>query len=378
MIGMPERILLTGATGFLGAFLLRGILDCTDADVVCLVRAASQAQAEQRIRNNLSGYGLKTGDLRSRVRVMRGDLEKLLLGLGGQTFGELAEQVDTIIHNGARVNLMDPYQRLKPANVLGTHEIYRLAAMHQVKSVHYVSTIGTLVPAPGDPAIIPEDWETPPSALGTNGYVRTKWVAERIAQAALHRGIPTLIYRPGRISGHSLTGAVGQDDAFWHYVRACIELKAAPDAATGAWSGLAVNLVPVDYVVHALLHLALNQEPNGRAFSLLNSRRTHIHTVLDHARDLGYSILPVPYAEWLTRLGVAVEGPSSSSSSPAAVAVLTSQMGESGGSTDTDFSQDHAKRGLVDSGIVCPEIDSITLNNYFRYFIKSGFLASIS
>ncbi|MDH6440261.1 amino acid adenylation domain-containing protein/thioester reductase-like protein [Streptomyces sp. SAI-144] len=375
----PRHVLLTGATGFLGSFLLRSLLD-RDAEihVSCLVRADDEAGARQRLHDALTGYGLRSDDFGVRVTALPGDLERPLLGLAPQTFDALAEQVDAVVHNGARVNLMDPYERLKAANVGGTHEVYRLAAQHRVVPVHYVSTISTLVPQPSGPDVLPEDWQTPASELGSSGYVRTKWVAERMAQEALRRGIPTSVYRPGRIAGHSRTGAVGQQDAFWHYVRACIELGAAPDAATGAWSGLEENLVPVDHVVDALLHLVFHEEPDGRAFSLLNPRATHIHAVLDRARALGYRVQPVPYQQWTALLAErAADTPPDADSSVPAVAVLNSGMSESAGSVGPEFSREHTERGLTGSNIVCPPVDADLLDLYFRHFVNSGFLPPV-
>ncbi|MFJ5560794.1 SDR family oxidoreductase [Streptomyces sp. NPDC093250] len=208
--------------------------------------------------------------------------------------------------------------------------------------------------------------------------MRTKWVAERMAQEALRRGIPTSIYRPGRVAGHSRTGAVGPQDAFWHLVRACIELGAAPDAATGAWSGLGENLVPVDHVVDALLHLAFHEEPDGRAFSLINPRPTHIHVVLDRARALGYRIRPVPYQQWTALLAErAVGTPHGADSSVPTVAVLNSGMSESGGSVSPEFARAHTERGLTGSGIECPPMDAALLDRYFRHFVDSGFLPAV-
>ena len=373
----PENVLLTGCTGFLGAFLLQAVLDQTRARVWCLVRAADEAAAMKRICRSLAGYGIRSEDLAERVIAVPGDLERSLLGMPAERFDELAGLIDAIYHNGARVNLMDPYERLKAANVNGTQEVFRLAAQGRVKPVHYVSTISTLVAGPGDPEVLPEEWQTEESALGSNGYVRTKWVAERMAQNSLERGIPVAVYRPGRISGHSLSGATGTGDAFWHYVRACIELRAAPDAASGAWAGMEENLVPVDHVARAFVHLATHCRPDGTAYSLLNPALTHIHTVLDHARARGYTVEPVPYAEWTRRLAdAAAAAQAGDSTSLPAVTLLNSGMDESSRLTAVGYSRANTEQALAGSGIDCPRVDEDVLDRYFDFFVRSGFLAA--
>ena len=77
-----ERVLLTGATGFLGSFLLSGLLRHTRTDVYCLVRAADTEEGGKKLRKALEAYGLWDGELSSRIVPVVGDLSEPLLGLG--------------------------------------------------------------------------------------------------------------------------------------------------------------------------------------------------------------------------------------------------------------------------------------------------------
>lgn len=150
----PRRVLLTGATGFLGAFLLSELLKSPETTVFCLVRAANHDLALERIESNLKLYGLSSPDGHvqaaldhQRVVPIAGDLSKPLLGLDAVLHKELATVIDSIVHCASVVNLMLPYQDLKAANCLGTQEVLRLAVTNgtfetRVKPVFYISTNG--------------------------------------------------------------------------------------------------------------------------------------------------------------------------------------------------------------------------------------------
>ncbi|MDQ5853769.1 MAG: SDR family oxidoreductase, partial [Chloroflexota bacterium] len=146
----PAHIFLTGATGFLGAFLLHELLQQTKATIYCLVRCANVEEGRQRIDRNLAAYVPGSDHHRSRIIPVARDLSQPLLGLLPEQFETLATQIDTIYHNGAMVNWIYSYSRLKSANVVGTQEILRLASRGTVKPVHVVSSL-SVFPLVGNP-----------------------------------------------------------------------------------------------------------------------------------------------------------------------------------------------------------------------------------
>lgn len=145
-VGEPMHILLTGATGFLGAFLLRALLQQTSARLYCLVLARDAGEGQQKIQRTLESYGLWQEGNGARIVPVVGDLSRPLLGQSAGQFHTLAHAIDTIYHNGAFVNWIYPYQRLKPTNVLGTQEVLRLASQAKVKPVHFISTLAVFPP----------------------------------------------------------------------------------------------------------------------------------------------------------------------------------------------------------------------------------------
>ncbi|MBC3840507.1 AMP-binding protein [Streptacidiphilus sp. 4-A2] len=375
----PAGILLTGATGFLGPFLLRELLDRTTAEVFCLVRASGLEAAEQRIQQSLDGYGLWEERLRDRIRPVPGDLAQPLLGLTPDRFDRLAKQVQVIYHNGARVHIMESYAQMRDANAAGVQEVLRLAVLHQLKPVHYVSTLSTVVAGPQDPELLPEEWESDPRLLGGSGYVRSKWVAERLTRLAHERGIPTAIYRTARLSGDSRTGAVAGSDAFWHYVRACVEIGARP-LPEHPDDDLQENLIPVDFAAAALVRLARSGPADGRTVNLAAAAPVRLGAVLEHARTLGYQLEDLPYEQWRHRLEAAAraEGVPQDSSLRAVALMSSATAAVSGrGRQPRDFDRRNLLQGLDGSGIESPEVGPELLDRYFAYFIASGQLPRI-
>ncbi|WIN00178.1 amino acid adenylation domain-containing protein [Actinoplanes oblitus] len=365
----PRRILLTGATGFLGAFLLAELLRVhPGARIDCLVRAGDEASAMKRIESSLRRYLLWDGADRARIVAVPGDLEEPRLGLSREGFDELAASVDVVYHNGARVHLADPYQRMRTANVHATTDVIRLAA-HRGVPLHYVSTTSVLYSTCDTPSLLTEDRHVPAEQVPANGYIQTKWVAEELVREAGRRGLPVAIYRPSRISGATATGATGDGDAFWNMVRACVELGAAPDRGRLA----DVDLVPVDYVAAALVRLSRTVALDGTAYHLVNPVHTRPADVFAAVRAAGHPLRGLSGAEWVAELTAAARTAAPGSSIPGVALLHGGTSGESLG-TEPRFDNSNTPRGLAGSGIHCPIVGPGTLRRYVRFFASTGFL----
>ncbi|MWK38237.1 hypothetical protein GEV43_32080 [Actinomadura sp. J1-007] len=110
----PEAVLLTGATGFLGPFLLAELLRRTGAEVYCLVRAGTEHAARERVREAAARFGVPIAPDDPRIVPVPGDLAAPGLGLAPRWRARLAERADTIVHAGAQVHHLSPYRRLAP------------------------------------------------------------------------------------------------------------------------------------------------------------------------------------------------------------------------------------------------------------------------
>jgi thioester reductase-like protein len=209
---VPSSVLLTGATGFLGPFLLLSLLQQTDAKIHALVRARSTIEAHGRLRRLFERSISDPSALSAfdqRVVAVPGDLEKPKLGLDHSEWSRLAEEVDTIYHNGAMVNYVYTYERMRAANVLGTNEIIRLAFERRPKVLNYVSTTFIFGWATKD--VLSEADTNSDMELLDFGYSQSKWVAEQLVLDARRKGLVTRVFRPALITP-SLAGGGGAFD----------------------------------------------------------------------------------------------------------------------------------------------------------------------
>ncbi|WP_426501682.1 non-ribosomal peptide synthetase [Streptomyces sp. D54] len=358
----PAHVLLTGATGFLGAFTVHSLLERTDATVHCLVRGADREGAGERLRSVLEGYGLWDARCERRVSVVHGDLAQPLLGLSEKNFDALARTVDAIYHVGAAVNLVSPYGQLKAATVNGTATILRLAARHRTVPVHHVSTVGVYTGTAAH-LIGPEHPTGPPEAL-EHGYTRSKWVAEGLVEVARKRGLPVSLYRPTRIAGHSRTGACQRGDYLWLMLKGCVQAQAAPVGVDTSF-----DLVPVDHVADALVEISRRDAASGGTFHVASGRLLRLETALEWLRARGYELPGVEPRAWLERIG---EDPGN-----AAFPLLGTLVAEfTGGGSEGGlvFDPGAADDALAGTGVVRPEVDEKLFDACADYFVREGWL----
>ena len=375
----PASFFVTGVTGFLGAFILMDLLQRTRANVFCLVRGKTEAEASQRIFANLTSYKLVTAErdvteLLERIIPVVGDLSHPNFGLSSARFAELAASVDVIIHNGALVNFSYPYVSLKAANVTGTITTLRLATTHHVKPVHYVSTLST-VPSPDAPGsrIVSERLLAAPGDDLHGGYTQSKWVAEKLVQkAGLERGLPVTILRPGRITGDSQTGATNLDDFLNLLIKGTIQMKIAP-----------------------LMHMPCDMTPVDFCAAAINTVATHHVTRLDCASSFVYhvtnpSMMPwkdvidaviaagkyqgisfAPYPVWRSEHLLKLTNESHCALIPL-VPMFSPEFEKEIEPLDVQVA--NLTRLLEPLGLKCPAVTDKLIQTYIHYFIESGFL----
>jgi len=366
---------LTGATGFLGAHLLSDLLTHTEGRVTCLVRATNSETARKRIESNLERYGVGHLDSSARVDVIVGDLALPRFGLSEQAFSELAADVDVILHNGANVNLVHPYETLRDANVNGTREILRLACREKLKPIHYVSTYTVHATLESRGRVISEDAALPPCGDLLYGYSQTKWVGETLMREATRRGMDVTIYRPGHITGDSGSGIGNEHDLLHTMILTCMKVGSAP------MSDVELDATPVDYVSRAIVHLSLQDDATNATYHLTNPVPLRTQVLREWLENAEVSIEVVPPQRWREQL---LAFGKSSRPDDQMVQLLAGML-KVQEATDDDaevgflprLSCQSTAQTLREAGIVCPPVDGRLLEVGARYLQRVGLLDSI-
>jgi thioester reductase-like protein len=302
----PRVVLLTGATGFLGANLLSDLLRSTQHEIVCLVRSGDESAAAEKLRRALELRGFPEKIYGRRLRILLGDLGRPQFGLSQSAFEMLAAEVSLIYHSGAKINLVLPYRVMKPVNVSGTLELLRLASFPPAKSFHHISSIAVFGAPDGRPhSNVSENFRVDFSGRLSEGYAKSKWVAEQLVNQAAERGLSVAIYRPGLITGHSQTGVCNLYDSFSLLIGASIKLQMAPNLEGH------IPLTPVDFVSRAIMELSRMPASVGRAFHIVNSTTVSWSEIATLLQEYGYTRNTVPYDQWFQRLSEeAIKNPS--------------------------------------------------------------------
>ncbi|WP_017839279.1 non-ribosomal peptide synthetase [Methylotuvimicrobium buryatense] len=368
-LDQSRAVMLTGATGFLGAFLLVELLEQTDANVYCLVRAQNETQATARLQTQLMRYELYDRVEWSRVIAVCGDLAVEKLGLTGERYREISATADAIFHNGALVNFVQPYGFLKPANVLGSVEVLRMATTERPKAIHYVSTLSVFAGKPNSPAGFAETDEPLLNASLTGGYAQSKWVAEAIVRSAGSRGFFTTIYRPATVAGDRRNGVWNTDDFLCRILKGCVQMGLAPD------SDAKLEMATVDDISRAIIALAKVDCAENRIFHLNHPKPPTANALLDWFSDGDFPLRKVPMPEWLSAIHFSAKTMEDFALKPL-LSLFTDDPIEPSDGVESGYACLASQYALRILGAEYSEFDDILLGRYRDYFLRSGFIGA--
>jgi len=381
-----DKIFLTGSTGFLGAFLIKELVEYNPhVEIYCLVRSANNKEGLHRIKQNMEKYAIWNEAYLANIFPVVGYLDKPLLGLSSNSFYQLANKIDVIYHTGAKVNYVQTYDLHKNANVIGTKTILKLACTSNIKPVHHLSTISVFGPIGyfTDIKVLKEDSNLDMAEYplyNDMGYAQSKWVAEKIMWEAKERGFPITVLRPGFIMGDSITGVNNTEDYVARLIKGCIQLGTYGDLPKQR-----KEFIPVDFITKAIRKICSNPFNFGKAYHLVPPYQQSVDLVdfFEKINDqFGYNIKKIPYKEWVNQLILSSKNNSDNALIPFLPLLSEKiykdktvwELYENMPTCDSSNTQ----QALIESKLTCPKMDNTLLGTYFNYMIEIGFIPSPS
>ncbi len=289
-------IFLTGSTGYLGSYLVAGLLTEHRDTLNLLVRAKTEQEAHERLWTSLQlhfAFPEFLEFLNTRVRIFRGDLTSDLFGLSDDEYHALVDSTDSLIHCAASLNRKSEKQCLN-VNLRGTLEVIQLARRaqnrHGLRRYSHVSTVA--VAGKRQNEIVTEDGAIDWSRSDYDPYARTKKFCEHMANQLLP-DVPKTIFRPSIILGDSRRGDTSQFDMVqaFHVLAQMPVLPLRP--------GDKIDIVPANYVGKAIVNIHQKDKPAHGIYHLSSGTGSQTyHELTDVLAQAGGKMRP-KYSPWL-------------------------------------------------------------------------------
>lgn len=363
---------VTGATGFIGKRLVRRLLEQNRGGVVYfLIREASANKAAQLMEY----WGAEDG----RCVPIYGDLTEAGLGISEEDMARLTGQVGHFFHLAAIYDLSAPAESQRLTNNEGTRNALAAAQAMDARCFHHTSSIAAAGLYPGE---FTEDMFAEATVGFDNPYYRTKHESEGIVRNEAK--LPYRIYRPGVVVGDSVTGEMDKIDGPYYFFRLIRGMRSRVPSwipAVGLDGGY-INIVPVDFVVNAMDHIAHKPDLDGETFHLVDPYPKRVGEVL----NLFAQAARAPTAKVTLGTGLLDRIPAGVRSalmkSPAGL--LTRRVMSELGIPDvmlslinypTTFSSRKTAKALRGSGIQCPQLQDYAsqLWNYWETHMDPEF-----
>ena len=367
------KVLLTGATGFLGIHLLMELLTQTDNEIYCLVRGN---QAKVRLNELLSFYFPTLPiSIKNRIVVINGDISSKNFGLNDNEYNDLVQKVQTVIHSGALVKHYGNYSEFEKNNVQGTCEIIDFCLKFD-KKLNHISTISISGDFVVDQSKVDTVFREEDFYIGqdykTNVYVRSKFVAENLVFKAETRGLRASIFRIGALTGHYKDGKFQRNidqNAFYRKIKSMVSLKIIPES----FLNQSIEFTPVDYCAKGIVNIVKVNQTNGLVFHMFNHQKIKAIELLSFLRVLDISVQTLPNLEfesYISQLSQTKEGKETLSGLVSDLSVNKSLNYNNAITVDSTFTINY----LNQAGFVWPEIDVDYLSKVLSYMRKVGFI----
>jgi amino acid adenylation domain-containing protein/thioester reductase-like protein len=362
---VSQSVFLTGATGFLGIFLLESLIRKPNIRCVyCLIRAYDELQAKRRISDLCQKFKISDMSCNNKVVFVVGDISKEQFGLSCELYKHLAAEVDTVVHSAANVNHVLDYSKLYFSNVYPAIEILKFCSELYDKSFHFISTISAVSDISDDGRVTENGAVLKLPKFINNGYNLSKWVCELLLDEASNRGFKINIYRPGNISFDSRTGITTPDqNRIMLMIKGCLQLGIFP-----SWN-MQFDIMPVNFLAEAIARILADRKTYNQILNLHNPKPLLWLDYIDSFRKLGFDYKVVDPETWRSSI-VDVND------NNALFSVLGFYLDEI--SEDIDdvsiINYSRTAKILSDHGLEYPDKDLRLLETGNKYLIDSSFI----
>ncbi len=298
-----EHILLTGAAGYAGIYLLRQLLVATNAVIYPVVAALNDEAAQKRVENKLEYYFGPhfLHEYKERIRVLAGDITVDFLGWSSRRYLDMSNTIDVILNAADYYKSFGRYKEFKAINIDAVRLLIDFAMIGRKKILNHISTL----PIAGR-EIESREWALFTEyhyGIGVRSerfYIQTRMEAEKMILDARSAGLNANIFRVGNLVFDSATGRFQdniQDNPTYIVVRAMIQLAVMLDR-----KGPVIDFSFVDHAAAAIVSLFDRAYLQGHTFHVCNAQSVGLDRFAAMFRENGVPVESVDHSEFIRRL----------------------------------------------------------------------------
>ena len=291
-------ILLTGATGYLGIYILRELLNDSVGKIYLIVRGETKETARKRLNEIWVHYFREKLQWSDRLIILCGDITKGAFGLDRDTYTLLANEVDIVINSAASTKHFDSYHLSYEANVTSVKMLADFCKQGKGKTLNHISTLSVadgMIPDVSAYAFTEDDMDVGQSPDSV--YVSTKFSAEKFLWAEKNDGLRVNIFRVGNLQGDMKTGVLQRNpesNAFLSMLHFMIAARIFPKG------DFILDYTPVDQAAKACTLPILYTDINNEIFHLFN--RVSLSLVANTIADADSGIRVIEPEEFIDEI----------------------------------------------------------------------------
>ena len=371
------NLLLTGATGFLGAHLLADYLEYDTGNVYCLVRGNTIEDSKNRLVEKLEFYFGDKFIYNDRIHVLCADIQKEHLGLSKQEYDHIISNVNTVINAAAVVKHYGSYEFFYDINVSSVKRLVDFCDASGSRLIH-ISTTGIFNNVLNEETdqlqkTVDKEYNETDFYVGQsldNVYSRSKFEAEAVVLEAVSNGLSAKIMRMGNLTNRYSDGAFQANydtNAFLNRIKAFLILKALPESMLSE----SVEFTPIDDAAKAVMTISRHASENQTVFHVKNTRLIALDHLVAYFNDLGYEMRVISDDDFYSLLMETAKGNSRNSYLNAFISEMDQHLQLTFDNSKIDANC--TEKYLRNLGFEWHKIDSSYISRYVKYFEAIGY-----